>query len=181
MINKTLVFLFVLCNCLYSEEIQDSLYVKHSDSKAPIIISTFPFLNNDPVVVFAISSFLLMLHNKEDSLSINKSDPNTAMLLSSLPLLNIVSDNEIPYLPSLGQMYNQKYFKSFMLTTLKTYWLSEYHKSKNNDLKDRNRSLWWLLILILYSMGDAYVDAHLAQIPEKININLNDNHNGEKK
>ena len=65
---------------------------------------------------------------------------------------------------------------------MKSYWLLEYHRSKrSNDIKDRNRSLWWLLILILYSMGDAYVDAHLAQIPEEININLNDNHNGEKK
>ena len=48
-------------------------------------------------------------------------------------------------------------------------------KDKNNDMKDRNRSLWWLLILILYGMADAYVDAHLDKDIGTINKMIEQN------
>ena len=61
---------------------------------------------------------------------------------------------------------------------MKSYWLAEYHQSKEDDMKDRNRSLWWLLVLVLYGIADAYVDAQFAQEPENNNLN---NYNGENK
>ena len=109
-------------------------------------------------------------------------DPNRALFLSSIPMLNLISDNEVLYIPAFGQLYNKKPFKAFSMMAMKSYWLSEYHKSsKYNDIKDRNRSLWWLLILVLYGMADAYVDAHLDQNINKINATTINGNNGESK
>ena len=172
---KAIFFVFILINVAYLQINQDSLGVKKkTGSKAPIIISTLPFLNNEPEVTIALTSLLLAIENN-DTLSKDLNNPNKALFLSSLSLLNLVSDNELLYTASLGQIYNKKYLKAFIMSTMKTYWLSEYHNSKKDDIKDRNRSLWWLLVLILYGMADAYVDAHFNQ-----EIKL-ENNNGEKK
>ena len=165
---KYIYILFIL-SFIYGNksEISDSLKKVYYEGKAPVLISTLPFLNKDPLTLFALTSLPLLL--KKDTLDTSYPDPNTALLLSSLPLFNIVSSNKIAYLPSLGQIYNKKHLKSFVMTAMKTHWLIEYEKSKDNDIKDRNRSLWWLLILILYGMTDAYVDAHLQHKPNQIN------------
>ena len=60
---------------------------------------------------------------------------------------------------------------------MKAYWLTEYKHSKDSDIKDRNRSLWWLLILTLYGITDAYIDAQFAQKEQ----NVNNNYNGENR
>ena len=172
---KSITLLFILINVAYLQINQDSLYVNKNDSKAPIIISTLPFLNDNPEFAFALTTLLLAIENN-DTLLNNSLDPNTALFLSSIPLFNLISGNEILYISSFGQIYNKKYLKAFIMSTMKTYWLSEYHGSRNIDIKDRNRSLWWLLILTLYGMADAYVDAHINQ--DIININ---NNNGENK
>ena len=165
---KYIIFILLLSGFIFLQDLSDTLKVER-DSKAPLVISTLPFLNNDPAVMFALSTFLFAIHRK-DTLSSNYPDPNTAMFLSSIPLLNLISENEMAYIPALGQIYNRKPLKAFTMMGMKSYWLSEYNKSsKNGDIKDRNRSLWWLLILILYGMTDAYVDAHLQHKPEEIN------------
>jgi len=161
------IILFSL-NLANDKEFSDSLKTIYYDSKAPLLISTLPFLNKDPMMLFALTSIPLLL--ERDTLSTIDPDPNTALLLSSLPLLNLVSSNEIAYIPSLGQIYNKKHLKAFIMMAMKSYWLTEYHRSKDSDIKDRNRSLWWLLILILYGMADAYVDAQLDKKPENIVI-----------
>jgi len=61
------------------------------------------------------------------------------------------------------QIYNKNMGKAFALSSLKAYWLMEYKRTKDINIKDRNRSLWWLLTLMLYGMADAYVDAQLNQ------------------
>ena len=171
---RNIVLFIITINIVYLQASQDSLDVNISDTKAPIIISTLPLLNDNPEMAIALTTLLLAIENN-DTLYHNSLDPNTALFLSSLPLLNLISDNEILYIPSLGQIYNKKHLKAFIMSTMKTYWLSEYHNSKNDDIKDRNRSLWWLLILILYGMADAYVDAHINQ-----DIKL-ENNSGENK
>jgi len=95
-------------------------------------------------------------------------DPNIALALSLLPLLNTANPDELAHIPSFGQIYNEKPFKAFILSALKAYWLIDYEKSKkNNKIKDRNRSLWWIFILTLYGSIDAYVDAHLDKFPNE--------------
>ena len=102
-------------------------------------------------------------------------------LFSSIPLLNLMSENETLYIPAFGQIYNRKPLKAFIMMAMKSYWLSEYKSSKNDDIKDRNRSLWWLLILILYGMADAYVDAHLDKDINVINKTIENSYNGDIK
>lgn len=146
----------------------------YADSKAPLIISTLPYVTQDPTAVAAFA-ILLIAASKSDSLPVKMDDPNTAMFLSSIPLFSAaLSSNEILLLPSLGQIYNKKIFKSFIMSSMKAYWLTEYKRSKNSDIKDRNRSLWWLLTLTLYGIADAYVDAQFAQNEKNNNDNGDD-------
>tara|TARA_Y100000994_G_scaffold86990_1_gene72046 strand:- start:563 stop:958 length:396 start_codon:yes stop_codon:yes gene_type:complete len=96
-----------------------------------------------------------------DTLDIDK-NPDVALFLSLLPLLNVAEPNEALTIPSLGQLYNEKPLKAFILSAMKSYWLIDYDKSKkDSDIKDRNRSLWWLFGLIMYGAIDAYTDANL--------------------
>ena len=96
-----------------------------------------------------------------DTLDIDK-NPDVALFLSLLPLLNVAKPNEVLTIPSLGQLYNEKPLKAFILSAMKSYWLMDYDKSKkDSDIKDRNRSLWWLFGLIMYGAIDAYTDANL--------------------
>ena len=96
-----------------------------------------------------------------DTLDIDK-NPDVALFLSLLPLLNVAEPNEALTIPSLGQLYNEKPLKAFILSAMKSYWLIDYDKSKkDSDIKDRNRSLWWLFGLIMYGAIDAYIDANL--------------------
>ena len=174
---KYIIFILFTSGFVFLQDITDTLEVKH-DSKAPLVISTLPFLNNDPAVMFALSTLLLAIHSK-DTLSKNYPDPNTAIFLSSIPLLNLTSNNETLYIPAFGQIYNKKPLKAFIMMAMKSYWLSEYQSSKNDDIKDRNRSLWWLLILVLYGMADAYVDAHLDRDIGTINKIIENSYNGD--
>ena len=67
----------------------------------------------------------------------------------------------------LGQFENNKPFKAISLMAMKYYWLNEYKNTKNNeDVSDRNRSFWWLLMLNLYGIVDSYVDFHLKDFPD---------------
>tara|TARA_B100000953_G_C17894928_1_gene382484 strand:+ start:189 stop:599 length:411 start_codon:yes stop_codon:yes gene_type:complete len=119
------------------------------------------------IVIFIVCS-LLFCQKQENISNPNLKDPNIALMLSLLPLLNTADPSELVYIPSFGQLYNEKPFKAFILSALKSYWLIDYEKSKkNNKIKDRNRSLWWLFGLILYGSIDAYVDAHLDKFPDK--------------
>tara|TARA_Y100000739_G_C20313980_1_gene331252 strand:- start:195 stop:521 length:327 start_codon:yes stop_codon:yes gene_type:complete len=105
-----------------------------------------------------------------DTLDLDKS-PDIALFLSLLPLLNVAEPNEVLTIPSLGQLYNEKPLKAFILSAMKSYWLIDYDKSKkDSDIKDRNRSLWWLFGLIMYGAIDAYTDANL----DKFNKNYKD-------
>ena len=167
-------FLFIIClyNFIFMQDLSDSTITIYADSKAPLIISTLPYVNQDPTAVAGFAA-LLLTASKSDSLPVKMNDPSTALFLSSLPLFSsALSSNEMLLLPSLGQIYNKNMGKAFVLSSLKAYWLMEYKRTKDINIKDRNRSLWWLLLLVLYGMTDAYVDSQFAQ---------NNNNNGENK
>ena len=164
------IILFSL-NLANDKEFSDSLKTIYYDSKAPLLISTLPFLNKDPMMLFALTSIPLLL--ERDTLTSIGSDPNTALLLSSLPLLNLVSSNEIAYIPSLGQIYNKKHLKAFIMMAMKSYWYNEYNDSKkDNNISDRNRAFWWFSFLYLYSIIDAYIDSQMETFPEEDENNI---------
>ena len=50
--------------------------------------------------------------------------------------------------------------------TMQSYWTNEYISSRNEgDISDRNRSLWWMIILLIYGSIDAYIDANIKEFP----------------
>tara|TARA_B100000941_G_scaffold181410_1_gene130193 strand:- start:44724 stop:45230 length:507 start_codon:yes stop_codon:yes gene_type:complete len=157
---KIISVIFIL-NFIFPKDLSSSADVNYSDSKAPLILSTLPFINDNPTSLAFISA-LLVSASKSDSLKNYLNNPNQAMFLSSIPIFSsFLSSNDLIMIPSPGQIYNKKYFKAFIMSTFKAFWLTEYNKSKHTNIKDRNRSMWWLLLLLLYGIGDAYVDAQL--------------------
>ena len=118
-------------------------------------------LKNSYIILFVFLFCNFSYCSNLDTLDIDK-NPDVALFLSLLPLLNVAEPNEVLTIPSLGQLYNEKPLKAFILSAMKSYWLMDYDKSKkDSDIKDRNRSLWWLFGLIMYGAIDAYTDANL--------------------
>ena len=75
----------------------------------------------------------------------------------------------------IGQFENNKPFKAIALMTMQFYWLKEFQIAKNiNNISDRNRSFWWLLMLNLYGVVDSYVDFHLKDFPNNNDIKNNE-------
>ena len=126
-------------------------------------------------VIVVVKSILILFYlsvslcNELDTLHLeNIKDPNAALFLSLVPLLNLAEPKEVLTIPSLGQLYNEKPMKAFILSALKTYWLIDYEKSqKENNISDRNRSLWWLFGLVMYGAIDSYTDSHLDKFSNK--------------
>tara|TARA_B100001778_G_scaffold324308_1_gene318500 strand:- start:306 stop:701 length:396 start_codon:yes stop_codon:yes gene_type:complete len=127
-------------------------------------------LKNNYIILLVLLCYNFVYCMSPDTLDLDKS-PDVALFLSLLPLLNVAEPNEVLTIPSLGQLYNEKPLKAFILSAMKSYWLIDYDKSKkDSDIKDRNRSLWWLFGLIMYGAIDAYTDANL----DKFNKNYKD-------
>ncbi len=78
--------------------------------------------------------------------------------------------------PGWGQLYNRKYLKALILggTEIGFIYGIIYQNDRYRNARgegdtvraafykdDRNRLSWWLAGIILYSMADAYADAHL--------------------
>ena len=86
------------------------------------------------------------------------------------------------FVPGWGQLYNGKWFKALVIggTEIGLVANAVYQNqmaTKANDplerewyIDNRNLSYWWLLGTILFSMADAYVDAHLYHFDESPNL-----------
>jgi hypothetical protein len=86
--------------------------------------------------------------------------------------------------PGWGQAYNKKWLKAGIFAAAEigltanaiiqnqykqkaTSWAEEEYYRNNRSL-----SIWWLAGVILYSMGDAYVDAHLYHFDDEKSLTL---------
>lgn len=88
------------------------------------------------------------------------------------------------FVPGWGQWYNGKRFKAVLIAgghlgLIADAIVQNQLAVRANDELERayyqdNRSLaiWWLLGLTLYSMADAYVDAHLFGFDESTDLSL---------
>lgn len=98
-----------------------------------------------------------------DTVRVNRKSPSGAMLRSLA-------------FPGWGQFYNEKYLKALLVFSIEAGFAASisyqsdqtkrYEKKGDSEIakfyrNDRNRLIWWLAGLVLVSMGDAYVDAHL--------------------
>ena len=113
----------------------------------------------------------LNLTGIQDSVKLTAKTPNGAMIRSLI-------------FPGLGQWYNNKKFKAVVFFCAETgllanaiYLNQQLVKStdvgyKNYYIENRNISVWWLVGVTLFSMADAFVDAHLADFDESPDLSL---------
>jgi hypothetical protein len=105
------------------------------------------------------------LVSNEDTLKTSMKSPTGAMLRSMI-------------VPGWGQLYNRKYLKAILVFGVETgilinsIYLNQKYQSSHTDwdreyyINNRNLSNWWLVGVILFSMADAFVDAHLKDFDE---------------
>jgi len=116
-----------------------------------------------PVLAILCSFAFRAFGAPPDTLATKQKSPSGAMLRSLV-------------LPGWGQFYNEKYSKAIFVFGVEaglalgaSYQNDQMHRfDKKRDAEvakfyrnDRNRLIWWLAGFVLFSMGDAYVDAHL--------------------
>jgi len=109
------------------------------------------------------------LASKNDTVKTSVRSPTSAMIRSII-------------FPGWGQWYNKKYFKAVFafgaevgLLANSIYLNQKYVASKTEldrefYINNRNLSNWYLLGVILFSMADAFVDAHLADFDESSDL-----------
>ena len=113
------------------------------------------------------------VYPQQDTLRIKRS-PRAAMYRSII-------------FPGWGQWYNKKRFKSALIFTAETSVIAgiiiQNHRLSTSITEqqriffkdDRNKFIWWLGGVIIFSMLDAYVDAYLQNFDLDMNINRQDN------
>ena len=71
-------------------------------------------------------------------------------------------------LPGWGQFYNGKRVKGSIIATAEiasaTAWFVRRKQIKDRGTQERNLYLFSTIGIVLYSVGDAYVDAHLSRV-----------------
>jgi len=117
--------------------------------------------------------------SKDDTVTVSVKSPTGALIRSLI-------------IPGWGQLYNKKIFKAILVFCTETglvansiylhqkykQWDQKYRESEPGPEQDiiianrefyinnRNKSNWWLVGVILFSMADAFVDAHLSDFDE---------------
>ena len=119
------------------------------------------------ILLFLAAPGLRAQQAKPDS----SKSPKSAMLKSFL-------------VPGWGQFYNGKKLKGVIIAggeialLANAIALNQYAQSAETELDrlyyadNRNLSLWWLGAVIIYSMVDAYVDAHLYAFDEDVRLDI---------
>lgn len=100
-------------------------------------------------------------------------------------------------IPGWGQWYNQKKFKALLIFGTEvgllsnSIYLNQKYRASTTDwdrefyINNRNLSTWWLVGTILFSVADAFVDAHLFKFDESTDLSsriispsMNDRYSG---
>ncbi len=91
-------------------------------------------------------------------------------------------------LPGGGQFYNGKWFKGLVIggtevglvidAIVQNQWAqeSDYYYDKEFYRENRSLAIWWLAGVVLYSVTDAFVDAHLADFDDSPNVSMQMKH-----
>lgn len=128
-------------------------------------------LKNSFILLLLFTSFIFSQYNDVDTLQ--SKSPQTAAIRSFV-------------FPGGGQYYNGQPIKGAVLSTFGVasavlYMdFSEKYKSsegvsqsdKKNFLHQRNRYGWWIIIVYIYGLLDAVVEAHLHPFNEVMNEDL---------
>jgi len=111
--------------------------------------------------------------------------------MKTLLLLTLLSSNPVSksptkavlfscFLPAGGQFYNEKYIKGTIIASIELYTgyktainYFDYRKTASPErFSDALSYGFYFLGTWLYSMADAYVDAHLYNFKEKMEVSL---------
>lgn len=143
------------------------------------------FTQNTNLTNNAANEFLI--HFTPDTLKPTSKSPTGAMLRSLV-------------FPGWGQFYNNKKLKALLIfgtefgLLANSIYLNQKYQEWNQKYKDsepgyeqniilanrefyinnRNSSTWWLVGVILFSIADAFVDAHLSDFDESTNLSAID-------
>ena len=111
------------------------------------------------------------IFNNDDTVKTSVKSPTGAMIRSLI-------------VPGWGQFYNKKYFKAVLAFGVETglltnsIYLNQQYVASDTDgerefyINNRNLSNWCLVGVILLSMADAFVDAHLSDFDENSDLSL---------
>lgn len=72
---------------------------------------------------------------------------------------------KLSLIPSLGQIYNENFYKAFFINSTLSFAYIEMNRREKN-INKRNTLAWWIFAIYMLGILDAYVDAHLTSFPE---------------
>jgi len=122
-------------------------------------MSLLPYRLNSIIIILCVLSFCFGQNSEIDSSKVK--DPSLAW--------------KIAFIPGLGQLYNEKYFKFIGLLSAEFYAVNRFNNlRKDGNITKRNTYGWWVMGLYFYGILDAYVDAHLSSFPKKVNKEVSD-------
>lgn len=89
-------------------------------------------------------------------------------------------------IPGGGQIYNRAWVKALIVVTAESYYVYQFQLnrdrfsnfddtlplSQGRYLEKRNKYAWWVALVYLWGMMDAYVDAHLEGFPPDTSYQL---------
>ena len=144
-------------------------------------------------MVFAVFIIFFMIFIFESASATEKPSYGFATLLKGAPAENdsvVVKKTKSPtgamirsmIFPGLGQWYNEKKLKALLVlgvesgivinSIVQNQWVQESVTDLEREyyINNRNLSNWTLVVAILVSMLDAYVDAHLFDFDESTDL-----------
>jgi len=136
-----------------------------------VIISTDVAAKNNNQDTLIVESTQSNIQDSHKISEVKTKSPRTAMICSLM-------------FPGLGQLYNGKKFKALVFfggeigLLYNSIYLNQKYKESTDDfvknfyIENRNLSNWWLVGVVLISILDAYVDAHLYSFDESPDLSI---------
>ena len=84
--------------------------------------------------------------------------------IDSTQIKNPTISWKLSLVPSLGQIYNGNFYKSFIINSVLGLSVIEMNRNMKN-INKRNTWAWWIFGIYTLGILDAYVDAHLTSFP----------------
>lgn len=132
-----------------------------------------------PVYLFIAGGLILVLTRPLVGQTDSLLTPESLMPDSTLRVAQPRTALLLGLIPGGGQVYNRAWLKAIIVVAAESYYVYQFQQSRdrlrqlddsssslrNRYLEQRNKYAWWVALVYLWGMLDAYVDAHLAGFP----------------